>query len=165
MNAWLIVLIAGVLETGWAMGLKYSEGFTRPIPSIVTIVLALASFWMLSVAMKTLPVGTAYAVWTGIGTVGHRIDPGLGGGDAHLHVHQLVADRLTLDQGRAKGMALACPVQRFVKASLRKAQRHGRHGQALAVEVAHDHLEARAFVAQAVTLGHAHAIKAQLRGV
>jgi quaternary ammonium compound-resistance protein SugE len=59
MNAWLIVLIAGVLETGWAMGLKYSEGFTRPIPSIVTIVLALASFWMLSVAMKTLPVGTA----------------------------------------------------------------------------------------------------------
>ncbi len=73
MNAWLIVLIAGVLETGWAMGLKYSEGFTRPIPSIVTIVLALASFWMLSVAMKTLPVGTAYAVWLGIGCLGTAI--------------------------------------------------------------------------------------------
>ena len=73
MNAWLIVLIAGVLETGWAMGLKYSEGFTRPIPSIVTIVLALASFWMLSVAMKTLPVGTAYAVWVGIGALGTTI--------------------------------------------------------------------------------------------
>jgi len=73
MNAWLIVLIAGVLETGWAMGLKYSEGFTRPIPSIVTIVLALASFWMLSVAMKTLPVGTAYAVWVGIGALGTAI--------------------------------------------------------------------------------------------
>jgi quaternary ammonium compound-resistance protein SugE len=73
MNAWLIVLIAGVLETGWAMGLKYSEGFTRPVPSIATIVLALASFWMLSVAMKTLPVGTAYAVWVGIGALGTAI--------------------------------------------------------------------------------------------
>ncbi len=73
MNAWLIVVIAGILETGWAMGLKYSEGFTRPIPSILTIVLALASFWMLSVAMKTLPVGTAYAVWVGIGAVGTAI--------------------------------------------------------------------------------------------
>ena len=93
------------------------------------------------------------------------IDPGLSGRDAHLHVHQFVADHLPLDQGRTKGLALACPVQRFVKASLRKAQRHGRHGQTLAVEVAHDHLEARAFFAQPVPLGHAHAVKAQLSGV
>ncbi len=73
MNAWLIVLIAGILETGWAMGLKYSEGFTRPIPSILTILLALTSFWLLSLAMKTLPVGTAYAVWVGIGALGTAI--------------------------------------------------------------------------------------------
>jgi quaternary ammonium compound-resistance protein SugE len=72
-NAWLIVLIAGILETGWAMGLKYSEGFTRPIPSILTILLALTSFWLLSLAMKTLPVGTAYAVWVGIGALGTAI--------------------------------------------------------------------------------------------
>lgn len=70
MNPWLIVLIAGLLETGWALGLKYSEGFTRPVPSILTIAGALASFWLLSIAMRTLPVGTSYAVWVGIGAVG-----------------------------------------------------------------------------------------------
>ncbi|MBA4350823.1 MAG: QacE family quaternary ammonium compound efflux SMR transporter, partial [Rhodobacter sp.] len=63
MNAWLIVLIAGLLETGWALGLKYSEGFTKPIPSVLTVIGAAASFWLLSIAMKELPVGTAYAVW------------------------------------------------------------------------------------------------------
>ena len=73
MNAWVIVLIAGLLETGWALGLKYSEGFTRPIPSVLTVVGALASFWLLSIAMKDLPVGTAYAVWVGIGAVGTAI--------------------------------------------------------------------------------------------
>lgn len=70
MNAWLIVLIAGLLETGWALGLKYSDGFTKPIPSVLTIIGAIASFWLLSIAMKELPVGTAYAVWVGIGAVG-----------------------------------------------------------------------------------------------
>ena len=70
MNPWLLILIAGLMETGWALGLKYSEGFTRPIPSALTIAGALASFWVLSVAMKDLPVGTAYAVWVGIGAVG-----------------------------------------------------------------------------------------------
>lgn len=70
MNPWLIVLIAGLLETGWALGLKYSESFTRPVPSILTIAGALASFWLLSIAMRTLPVGTSYAVWVGIGAVG-----------------------------------------------------------------------------------------------
>ena len=73
MNPWLIVLIAGLMETGWALGLKYSEGFTRPIPSILTILGALASFWLLSIAMKSLPVGTAYAVWVGIGALGTAI--------------------------------------------------------------------------------------------
>ncbi|MBL4928279.1 DMT family transporter [Fuscibacter oryzae] len=73
MNPWLIVLIAGLMETGWALGLKYSEGFTRLVPSVLTIAGALASFWLLSVAMKSLPVGTAYAVWVGIGAVGTAI--------------------------------------------------------------------------------------------
>jgi quaternary ammonium compound-resistance protein SugE len=73
LNPWAIVVIAGLMETGWALGLKYSEGFTRLWPSVVTVVLALGSFYLLSVAMKTLPVGTAYAVWVGIGAVGTAI--------------------------------------------------------------------------------------------
>lgn len=73
MNPWVIVVIAGLMETGWALGLKYSEGFTKLVPSVVTVVLALGSFYLLSVAMKTLPVGTAYAVWVGIGAVGTAI--------------------------------------------------------------------------------------------
>lgn len=73
MNPWIIVAIAGLMETGWALGLKYSEGFTKLVPTVVTIVLALGSFYLLSVAMKTLPVGTAYAVWVGIGAVGTAI--------------------------------------------------------------------------------------------
>lgn len=73
MNPWVIVLIAGLMETAWALGLKYSDGFTRLWPSVGTIVGALASFWLLSVAMKSLPVGTAYAVWVGIGAVGTAI--------------------------------------------------------------------------------------------
>ena len=73
MNPWLIVVIAGLMETGWALGLKYSEGFTKLVPSVITIVLALGSFYLLSVAMKSLPVGTAYAVWVGIGAVGTAI--------------------------------------------------------------------------------------------
>ena len=73
MNPWIVVLIAGLMETGWALGLKYSEGFTRLWPSVVTVVLALGSFWLLSLAMKSLPVGTAYAVWGGIGAVGTAV--------------------------------------------------------------------------------------------
>ncbi|MES2335296.1 MAG: multidrug efflux SMR transporter [Pseudomonadota bacterium] len=73
MNPWAIVAIAGLMETGWALGLKYSEGFSRLWPSVATIVLALGSFYLLSVAMKSLPVGTAYAVWVGIGAVGTAI--------------------------------------------------------------------------------------------
>jgi quaternary ammonium compound-resistance protein SugE len=67
------VLLAGLLETGWAIGLKYSDGFSRPLPTLLTILGALASFWLLSLAMRELPVGTAYAVWVGIGTLGTAI--------------------------------------------------------------------------------------------
>ncbi len=68
--SWFILVIAGLLEVGWAVGLKYSAGFTRLIPSILTILSMLASIGLLGMALKTLPLGTAYAVWTGIGTVG-----------------------------------------------------------------------------------------------
>lgn len=73
MSPWLLVILAGLLETGWAIGLKYSDGFSRPIPSALTVAGALGSFWLLSLAMRDLPVGTAYAVWVGIGAVGTAI--------------------------------------------------------------------------------------------
>lgn len=73
MNPWLILAVAGVLEMGWALGLKFSDGFSRLWPSVATIVLALGSFYLLSVAMKSLPVGTAYAVWVGIGAIGTAV--------------------------------------------------------------------------------------------
>ncbi|MBN3857328.1 MULTISPECIES: quaternary ammonium compound efflux SMR transporter SugE [unclassified Paraburkholderia] len=67
---WLYLFIAGLLEVAWATGLKSSEGFTRLWPSVFTVVTALGSFWLLALAMRQLPLGTAYAVWTGIGAVG-----------------------------------------------------------------------------------------------
>ena len=70
MGAWPALVLAGLFEIGWALGLKYSNGFTKLVPSVLTILGAIASFWLLSHAMKSLPVGTAYAVWVGIGTVG-----------------------------------------------------------------------------------------------
>lgn len=70
MAAWIYLLIAGMLEVAWAFSMKLSEGFTRPVASTATIVLALTSFWLLALAMKSLPLGTAYAIWTGIGAVG-----------------------------------------------------------------------------------------------
>jgi quaternary ammonium compound-resistance protein SugE len=66
-TAWLILFIAGLFETGWAIGLKYSEGFTRLWPSVLTAISMAISVWLLSISLKVLPVGTAYAVWTGIG--------------------------------------------------------------------------------------------------
>lgn len=71
--SWFILVIAGLLEVVWAIGLKYTHGFTRITPSIITVVAMLISVVLLSWAMKTLPVGTAYAVWTGIGAVGAAI--------------------------------------------------------------------------------------------
>ncbi len=68
--AWILLVLAGILEVVWSVGLKYSEGFTRLVPSVVTIVAAAASFWLLAIAMRVLPLGTAYVVWTGIGAVG-----------------------------------------------------------------------------------------------
>jgi quaternary ammonium compound-resistance protein SugE len=72
-SPWVLVFLAGLLETGWALGLKYSDGFTKPLPTAAAIIGAIASFWLLSLAMKDLPVGTAYAVWVGIGMVGTAV--------------------------------------------------------------------------------------------
>jgi len=68
--AWLYLLLAGVFEIGFAIGLKYTDGFTRLWPSVGTAVAAAISLWLLTQALRTIPVGTAYAVWTGIGAVG-----------------------------------------------------------------------------------------------
>jgi quaternary ammonium compound-resistance protein SugE len=70
MTAWVLLIVAGVLEVVWAFTMKLSNGFTRPAASIVTLVAMIASFTLLSVSMRTLPLGTAYTVWTGIGAVG-----------------------------------------------------------------------------------------------
>jgi quaternary ammonium compound-resistance protein SugE len=69
-TAWVLLVVAGVLETLWAVGMKYTDGFTRIGPSIAVLVVALLSFWLLGLAMKVLPVGTAYGVWVGIGAAG-----------------------------------------------------------------------------------------------
>ncbi|WCM29876.1 multidrug efflux SMR transporter [Sphingomonas sp. QA11] len=68
--AWILLGIAGVLEVVWAFFMKQSDGFTRIIPSVITIVTMIASFGLLSISMKTLPLGTAYTIWTGIGAIG-----------------------------------------------------------------------------------------------
>lgn len=70
---WIILIIAGLFEIGWAIGLKYSEGFTRTLPTIATFVSMAISIWLLGIALKTLPVGTAYAVWVGVGAIGTAI--------------------------------------------------------------------------------------------
>ncbi len=71
--AWTILFLAGLLEIGWAIGLKYTEGFTKLVPSVLTVSCMIASIVLLGLALKWLPVGTAYAVWSGIGTVGVAI--------------------------------------------------------------------------------------------
>ena len=68
--AWVILFLAGVFETGWAIGLKYTEGFTRLWPTVWTVFAMVVSLWLLGIAMRTLPVGTAYSVWVGVGAVG-----------------------------------------------------------------------------------------------
>ena len=68
--AWVTLFIAGLCEVGWAIGLKYTEGFTRLWPTLGTVAAMAVSLWLLGVAMKSLPVGTAYAVWVGVGAVG-----------------------------------------------------------------------------------------------
>jgi len=71
--AWTILFVAGLLEIGWAIGLKYTDGFTRPVPTLLTAASMIASVVLLGLALKSLPVGTAYAVWTGVGAVGTAI--------------------------------------------------------------------------------------------
>jgi quaternary ammonium compound-resistance protein SugE len=71
--AWIVLFVAGLLEVGWAIGLKYTEGFTRLVPSVLTLIAMTASILLLGLALKTLPIGTAYAVWTGIGAVGTAV--------------------------------------------------------------------------------------------
>ena len=71
--AWFILFVAGLFEIGWAIGLKYTDGFTRPVPTLLTVASMIASLLLLGLALKTLPVGSAYAIWTGIGTVGTAI--------------------------------------------------------------------------------------------
>jgi quaternary ammonium compound-resistance protein SugE len=71
--AWTYLVLAGLFEIGWAIGLKYTEGFTRLVPSVLTVASMAVSVLLLGLALKTLPVGTGYAVWTGIGTVGTAI--------------------------------------------------------------------------------------------
>ena len=71
--AWFVLFLAGILEIGWAVGLKYTEGFTRVLPTLLTGASMVASLALLGVSLKTLPLGTAYAIWTGIGTFGTAI--------------------------------------------------------------------------------------------
>lgn len=70
---WLILVLAGLFEIGWAIGLKYTDGFTRPWPTVGTVLAMAISLGLLGIAMKSLPVGTAYAVWVGVGAVGTAI--------------------------------------------------------------------------------------------
>lgn len=71
--AWVVLFVAGLLEVGWAIGLKYTEGFTRLWPSVATLGVMAVSFFLLSQALRTIPIGTGYAVWTGIGAVGTAV--------------------------------------------------------------------------------------------
>ncbi|GAA0522622.1 MULTISPECIES: quaternary ammonium compound efflux SMR transporter SugE [Deinococcus] len=71
--AWTLLVLAGLLEVGWAIGLKYTEGFTRPLPTVLTVASMIASMALLGLATRTLPIGTAYGVWVGIGAVGAGI--------------------------------------------------------------------------------------------
>jgi quaternary ammonium compound-resistance protein SugE len=71
--AWIILIIAGLFEIGWAVGLKFTDGFTRLVPTGLTLLSMIISLGLLGLALRTLPLGTAYAVWTGVGTVGTAI--------------------------------------------------------------------------------------------
>jgi quaternary ammonium compound-resistance protein SugE len=73
MQAWILLALAGVAEIGWVIGLKYSEGFTKPLASVATVIALAISMVLLGWAVKTLPIGTAYAIWTGIGAVGAAV--------------------------------------------------------------------------------------------
>jgi quaternary ammonium compound-resistance protein SugE len=71
--SWLKLIVAGMFEVGWAIGLKYTHGFTRPVASVLTVAAIVASMWLLASAARTIPIGTAYAVWVGIGAMGAAV--------------------------------------------------------------------------------------------
>jgi quaternary ammonium compound-resistance protein SugE len=71
--AWALLLVAGLLEVAWAVGLKYTDGFSRPLPTALVVGAMIGSVWLLAIALRTIPVGTGYAVWTGVGAVGTAI--------------------------------------------------------------------------------------------
>lgn len=71
--AWLLLVLAGLAEIGWAVGLKYTQGFTKLWPTLGTVAAMIVSLWLLGLALRDLPIGTAYAIWTGIGTIGTAI--------------------------------------------------------------------------------------------
>ena len=71
--AWITLFAAGLFEIGWAIGLKYTDGFTRPLPTLATVASMVVSLGLLGIALKSLPLGTAYAIWTGVGTVGTAV--------------------------------------------------------------------------------------------
>ncbi|MBX3418690.1 MAG: quaternary ammonium compound efflux SMR transporter SugE [Pirellulaceae bacterium] len=70
---WLILFFAGLFEVVWAIGLKFTEGFSKPLPSVLTLIAMIVSFYLLSIAMRSLPLGTAYAIWVGIGAIGAAV--------------------------------------------------------------------------------------------
>ena len=70
---WIYLFVAGCLEVVWALGIKYTDGFSKPVPSVMTVGAMIASVWLLAIALKSIPVGTGYAVWVGIGAVGAAI--------------------------------------------------------------------------------------------
>ena len=72
-NPWIYLFLAGLMEVGWAVGLKYTEGFTQIVPSIITVIFMILSMYLLSLALKTITIGTGYAIWTGIGVIGTAI--------------------------------------------------------------------------------------------
>lgn len=72
-NPWIYLVLAGLMEVGWAVGLKYTNGFSQTIPSIITVIFMILSLYLLSLALKTISIGTGYAIWTGIGVIGTAI--------------------------------------------------------------------------------------------
>ena len=72
-TSWLCLIVAGCFEIVWALGIKYTDGFSKPMPSVITVGAMIASVWLLAIALKSIPVGTGYAVWVGIGAVGAAI--------------------------------------------------------------------------------------------
>jgi len=108
-EAWLQLVVAGLFEVAWAIGIKYTEGFTRLVPSVLTVAGMIASFWFLSRALREIPVGTGYAIWTGIGAVGAAIVGMIWLGEARtaariasllMIVGGIVALKLTTDSAR-----------------------------------------------------------------